>query len=679
MLRVHVGGIHTGDVDRTPLIQHRHPPPLSSAELLGPGGPFVNAVPGFQPRASQQEMAARIETALAERGVFVGESGTGTGKTFAYLVPALTSGRKVLLSAGTKNVQDQIFERDLPLVCDVLGLPVSAALLKGRANYVCLYRLERADLERRLPGRRNAHDLARVRAWARQTRRGDLGEVSGVPEDAELWPLVTSTTDNCLGSRCPDYHQCYVNRARREALDADVVVVNHHLFFADLVLREEGFGQLLPGADAVIFDEAHQLADIATAFFGVSVSGHQLIGLCRDTIAEDVRERSEMPELPKLAAQVEKAAADLRLALGAEPRRGAWAGVVEERPVRTALLELRDRLTTMASALELAGVRGPGLASCQRRAADLLDRLHTVTETTPPEYICWFETTTRGFALHLTALDVAASFHQYLAENKAWIFTSATLTIAGSFDHYCSQLGLAQADTGHWDSPFDYRNHTLLYIPAGLAQPGTPGYTASVVASAIPVLRASGGRAFMLFTSHRALREAAELLAGKLGHPLLVQGTAPRTELLARFRAAGDAVLLGTGSFWEGVDVRGEALSCVIIDKLPFASPDDPILRARCEALEQVGRNPFLEYQLPAAVIALKQGVGRLIRDEHDHGVLVLCDPRLLQKGYGKVFVESLPPMPLTRDLADVERFFRAAADSVEANKKGGSRRPLKY
>jgi ATP-dependent DNA helicase DinG len=346
-------------------------------------------------------MAARIETALAERGVFVGESGTGTGKTYAYLVPALASGSKVLLSTGTKNLQDQIFERDLPLVRDVLGLPVSAALLKGRANYLCLYRLERADLERRLPGRRNALHLTRVRTWARQTRRGDLAEVSGVPEDAELWPMVTSTADNCLGSRCPDYHQCYVNRARREALDADVVVVNHHLFFADLVLREEGFGQLLPGVvpgvDAVIFDEAHQLSDIATAFFGVSLSGHQLIGLCRDSIAEDVRERSEMPELPTLAAQVEKAAA-----------------------VHAALVELRDRLAAMANALELAGVRGPGLASCQRRAADLLDRLHTVTEATPPEYICWFETTARGFSLHLTALDVAASFHEYLAENKAW-------------------------------------------------------------------------------------------------------------------------------------------------------------------------------------------------------------------------------------------------------------------
>ncbi len=672
MLRVHVGGIYTADVDLTPLVKQRHPPALASAELLGPAGPFVNAVPGFQPRASQQEMAARIEAALAERGVFVGESGTGTGKTFAYLVPALSSGRRVLLSTGTKNLQDQIFERDLPLVRDVLGIPVSAALLKGRANYLCLYRFERADLERRLPGRHSALDLARARAWARETRHGDLAEVSGVSEDAELWPLVTSTADNCLGSRCPDYHRCYVNRARREALDADVVVVNHHLFFADLVLREEGFGQLLPGVDAVIFDEAHQLADIATAFFGVSLSGHQLTGLCRDTITEDARERSEMPELPTLASQVEKAAADLRLALGAELRRGAWAGVAEERPVHAALTELRDRLTAMASALEFASVRGPGLASCQRRAADLLGRLYTFSDATPPDYICWFETTMRGFALHLTALDIASSFNQYLADDKAWVFTSATLTIAGSFDHYCGQLGLTQADTGRWDSPFDYRNHTLLYIPNGLPQPGTADYTASVVTSALPVLRASGGRAFMLFTSHRALRTAAELLRGTLEYPLLVQGTAPRTELLERFRAAGDAVLLGTSSFWEGVDVRGEALSCVIIDKLPFATPDDPILRARCEALEQAGRNPFLEYQLPNAVIALKQGVGRLIRDEHDHGVLVLCDPRLLQKGYGKVFVESLPPMPLTRDLTDVERFFGTAADRVRANKKGG-------
>ncbi len=613
-------------------------------------------------------MAARVEAALVHHGIFVGESGTGTGKTFAYLVPALLSGKKLLISSGTKHLQEQIFERDLPLVRELLEIPVSAALLKGRANYLCLHRLQRCDGERDIDERY----LQRVRVWARHTRSGDLSEVSDVPEDAAVWPLVTSTAESCLGSNCAHYHECFVNRARREALAADVVVINHHLFFADLVLREEGFGQLLPGVEAVIFDEAHQLPEIASGFFGMSIGSHQLIGLGRDCIAEDVRERSELPQLQGQAAELEKATADLRLAMGVEPRRGPWAALAEAKPVNAAVVELRQRLSALAATLEFAAVRGPGLGNCSRRAAELLDRLLTLTETTPPEYLCWFETTTRGFALHLTTLDIATSFRQHLDSDKAWIFTSATLTISKRFDHYCSQLGLQHADTAQWDSPFDYRARTLLYIPAGLPNPAAPDYTLQVVQAAVPVLRASRGRAFFLFTSHRALRQAAEAIAGALDYPLLVQGSAPRTELLERFRAAGDAVLLGTGSFWEGVDVRGEALSCVIIDKLPFASPDDPILRARCQALEQAGRNPFLEYQLPAAVIALKQGVGRLIRDECDRGVLVLCDPRLLAKGYGKAFLESLPPIPVTRDLGDVERFFSGSADATGTNKKGG-------
>jgi ATP-dependent DNA helicase DinG len=649
------------------LVRAKDSLPLTSAEILGPAGPLAARLAGFQPRSGQQAMAARVEAALAHRGIFVGESGTGTGKTFAYLVPALLSGKKLLISSGTKHLQEQIYERDLPLIRELLEIPVSAALLKGRANYLCLYRLQRSDWERDI----DARYLQRIYAWARHTRRGDLSEVSDVPEDAAIWSLVTSTAENCLGSNCAHYHECFVNRARREALDADVVVINHHLFFADLVLREEGFGQLLPGVEAVIFDEAHQLPEIASGFFGVSIGSHQLIGLSRDCVAEDLREHSEVPQLRGQAAELEKATAGLRLAMGAKPQRGAWTALVEAGQVSSAVVELRQKLSALAATLELAAVRGPGLGSCSRRAAELLDRFHTLTETTPPEYLCWFETTARGFTLHLTALDIAASFRQHLEGDKAWIFTSATLTISKRFDHYCAQLGLEHADTAQWDSPFDYQARALLYVPVGLPNPAVPDYTLKVVQAALPVLRASRGRAFLLFTSHRALRQAAEVLAGTLDYPLLVQGSAPRTELLERFRAAGDAVLLGTGSFWEGVDVRGEALSCVIIDKLPFASPDDPILRARCQALEQAGRNPFLDYQLPAAVIALKQGVGRLIRDERDRGVLVLCDPRLLTKGYGKAFLESLPPIPLTRELGDVERFFSGSVAPC-ANKKGG-------
>ncbi|MCZ6731317.1 MAG: ATP-dependent DNA helicase [Gammaproteobacteria bacterium] len=634
-------------------------PPETSADVLGEDGPFVRLLPGFSPRAGQQDMAMRIEDALAHNSVFVGESGTGTGKTFAYLVPALKSGKRILISSGTKNLQDQIFNRDLPLVRDALGTPIAATLLKGRANYVCLYRLACARESGSMDGDGDASDILRVARWADATRYGDIAEVTDVSEDSGIWPMVTSTADNCLGSACSYYDDCFVNRARREVLDAEIVVINHHLFFADLALREEGFGQLLPGMDAVIFDEAHQLPEIASTFFGVILSSHQLLNLCRDTIAEDLREQSGIPDLQERAHRVEKATADFRLAFGRASRREAWHVVVGEDAIQRTLADLKALLSELAVALEVAAGKGQGLANCGRRAVDLLERLYTISESPPPEYVAWFETSGRGVSLHLTALDVATPFRQHVEDgDRAWIFTSATLTVGQRFDHYQAQMGLEVADTYRWESPYDYAGQALMYIPTGMPNPANPDYTKKVIEAALPVLTASRGRTFMLFTSYRALHIATDLLASKISYPLFVQGNAPRSVLLERFRAAGNAVLLGTSSFWEGVDVRGDALSCVIIDKLPFASPDDPVLRARGEAMEQVGRNPFLEYQLPNAVIALNQGAGRLIRDENDRGVLMLCDPRLLSKGYGKSFLASLPPMPLTQDLAEVESFF---------------------
>lgn len=604
-------------------------------------------------------MAACIERALADYSVFIAESGTGTGKTFAYLVPALLSGKKILISTGTRHLQDQLYHRDLPIVRDAIAVPVTTALLKGRSNYLCRHRLERAGTEGRLDSRRDQSNLTVIREWSGHTQRGDIAEMSRIPEDSGLWPLVTSTTDNCLGSSCADYDECFVNRARREALAADVVVVNHHLFFADLALREEGFGQLLPGVEAVIFDEAHQLPEVASNFLGLSLSGHQLASLCRDAIAEDFKEHSGVAGLPPATQSLEKALADFRLAFGVEPRRDAWGKLENAKAVHAALAELKSRLTDFSAVLDIAAAKGQGLANCARRASELLDRLMMISESPPSEYVAWFETTARTFTLYLTPLDIAASFRQHTGNGKkAWIFTSATLAIKKSFAHFQARLGLEQAETGLWDSPFDYAQQTLLYIPPGLPAPSAPDYTDRVLEAALPVLRASRGRAFILFTSHRALKAATARLRDKLEYPLLVQGDAPRSELLRRFRDMGNAVLLGTSSFWEGVDVRGEALSCVIIDKLPFASPDDPVLQARAAAMEQAGRSPFADYQLPEAVITLKQGVGRLIRDESDHGVLMLCDPRLLSKGYGKTFLASLPPMPLTRTLQDVEEFF---------------------
>jgi ATP-dependent DNA helicase DinG len=444
------------------------------------------------------------------------------------------------------------------------------------------------------------------------------------------------------------------------------LVVNHHLFFADLALREEGFGQLLPGVEAVIFDEAHQLPEIASNFFGLSLSSHQLVSLCRDTVTEELKENSAVAGLQTAAAKLEKSVADLRLAFGVEPQRAAWGAISGRKGFAAALGDTRQRLTELTNLLDQAAARGTGLAACFRRASTYLDRLLLLSDNPPPDTIPWFETGARNFFLRLTPMDVATPFRASMADHpRAWVFTSATLAVDGNFDHFRAQLGLEEADTGIWESPFDYAQQALLYLPQALPEPSAPDYTERVLEAALPVVVASRGRAFLLFTSHRALKFAADWLPGRMEYPLLVQGTAPRAELLERFRQLGNAVLLGTGSFWEGVDVRGEALSCVIIDKLPFASPDDPVLQARAAAMQESGRNPFMDYQLPNAVIALKQGAGRLIRDVQDRGVLMLCDPRLRSKGYGKIFLASLPPLPRTRDLATVQQFFAASADQL--------------
>ncbi len=633
---------------------------MNAAELLGPEGPLARQVSGFAPRPQQQAMAAAVEAILEEGGTLIVEAGTGTGKTFAYLAPALRSGARVLISTGTRHLQDQLYQQDLPVVRRALKVPVQVALLKGRGNYLCLYRLHATEQEGRLPTREQVAELRRVRRWARRTRRGDIAELSDVPESSSLWPRVTSTVDNCLGQDCPHFDDCFFVKARREALAADVLVINHHLFCADLALKETGFAELLPGAEAVILDEAHQLPEIATHFFGWSLSGRQLSELARDTIMEQARDAGDFPELRQRAEALEPAALALRQALGATERRALWREIADRPTVREAVGQATEALERLREALKEAAQRGKGLENCARRAEDLGRRLAAVTgEENPPDSARWFETHGRGFTLSLTPLDIAPSFRARMAAQAgAWIFTSATLAVGTSFEHFATRLGLEDYAALRLDSPFDFARHTLLYHPPGLPDPGSPGYTTALLDATLPVLEASRGRAFLLFTSYRALREAEERLSGRLDYPLLVQGAAPKAVLLREFRALGNAVLLGTASFWEGVDVRGEALSCVIIDRLPFAAPGDPVLQARIESLRQRGEDPFLCYQLPQAVITLKQGVGRLIRDVTDRGVLMLCDPRLLNKFYGRVFLDSLPPMPRTRKLERVQAFF---------------------
>jgi len=625
--------------------------------LLADNGPLAQALTNFLPRAGQQRMAEAIGQVLESRGRLVVEAGTGIGKTYAYLAPALHWGGKVLISTATRTLQEQIFHRDLPTVQRALGQPVSAALLKGRSNYLCLYRLELISaLAHTTPA--DHRFRKQVEDWSAVTRSGDIAELKNIPANASLWPQVTSTTDNCLGGECPKLNDCFVLRARRQAQDARVVVVNHHLLFADLALRQEGFGELLPGADAVILDEAHQIPEIASQFFGIALTGRQIFDLCRDVIAEHDRELRDMPELTDAAWAVESQLRQTRDAFGADEQRKSWMDWSNRLGMADSMATFQSTLSHLLTRLNLAAERTTGLANCARRAEELVARLQQFLQSDDDEAVRWAETSRQSFTLHITPLTVAPSMSAFLDRRCAWIFTSATLAVDGQFNHFTHQLGLEEAATLQLESPFDYQRSALIYLPKGLPSPADADYTRKVVEAALPVIEASGGGAFMLFTSHRALQEAATLLANKLSHPLLVQGQRPPAELLARFRDEGHAVLLGTGSFWEGVDVPGPALRLVIIDRLPFASPSDPVLSAKLNAMAKAGEQPFMMYQVPQAVLNLKQGVGRLIRSVHDRGVLMICDPRLQRSSYGKVFLASLPPAPVTRDLASVVSFY---------------------
>jgi len=634
--------------------------------LFAEGGALDRAVRGFRVRPFQLEMAQSVAAAIQDHALLVVEAGTGTGKTFAYLAPALLSGGKVIISTGTKNLQDQLFDRDIPTVRAAIGAPVTVALLKGRSNYLCHFYLDRTLADGRLPSRDDARHLPELQRFARVSRTGDKADCPEVPEDAAVWSYVTSTRDNCLGAECRHFDRCFVMQARKQAMEADVVVVNHHLFFADLVLRDEGVGELLPACNTVIFDEAHQLPETATLFFGESTSTSQLIELARDVRTEAAVAARDAVQLPESAQTLEKAARDLRLALREEGGRLPVRAVARRREFVAALDGVSGALERMAAVLEEQGARSDGLGRCSARAQFVAQRMARWRDATPADdQVRWLEIF--GHALHLNAtpLSVARIFGEQLrAQKRAWIFTSATLSVGGDFSHYTEALGLAEARTSNWDSPFDYPRQALLYVPAAMPEPNTPAYTPAVVDVAVPLIAASGGRAFMLFTSLRAMREAHGLLREAfekkgLSYPLLLQGEGSRPELLERFRSLGNAVLLGSQSFWEGVDVRGEALSLVLIDKLPFAAPDDPVLAARIDRINQAGGNAFMEYQLPRAVITLKQGAGRLIRDEADRGVLAICDPRLYGKSYGRRILHSLPPMRRTRDAQETVDFLR--------------------
>ena len=628
-------------------------------------GALAQAVDSFRVRQGQIEMARAVADAIEHNSVLIAEAGTGTGKTFAYLVPALLSGGKTIISTGTKTLQDQLFDRDIQVVREALKVPVTVALLKGRANYVCHHYLDRAQHEGRFPSREDARYLPLIANFARNSATGDKSDLSAIPENASIWSYVTSTRENCLGSECAHYSKCFVMEARKQALAADVVVVNHHLFFADVVLRDEGVSELLPASNTIIFDEAHQLPETASLFFGQTVSTAQLIELARDTRIEAVASAKDYAALPDAAQALDKAARDLRLAFQEDSGRFPFQALERNRQFEPALKTACARLDALAANLESQAERSEGLEKCWQRALLLSEQLQRWRDHDDPEYVRWVELFSHALHLNATPLSIAEIFQGQINDRaRSWIFTSATLSVGGDFSHYRSQMGLDKAHAQSWDSPFDFTRNALVYVPKGMPEPNTPGYTPAVVAAALPAIEASGGRAFLLFTSLRAMREGHALLKDafmrrKLEFPLLLQGEGSRTELLERFRRLGNAVLIGSQSFWEGVDVRGEALSLVVIDKLPFAPPDDPLLAARIDRINRAGRNAFVEFQLPQAVITLKQGAGRLIRDETDRGVLMICDPRLFRKGYGKRILASLPSMKGTREVADVVAFFK--------------------
>ena len=646
------------------------------AALFSASGALAHALPGWRARAQQLAMAESVTKAIQSNSVLLAEAGTGTGKTLAYLIPALLSGGKVVISTGTKALQDQLFHRDLPAARRALKSPVSIALLKGRANYVCHHHLEQNLANGRFPNRDDAAWLAKIARFAQTSTSGDRAEAVGIPEDATAWHYAVSSRDNCLGSDCNYYKECFVMAARKAALDAEVLVVNHHLFFADLWLKDEGVAELLPACNTVILDEAHQLAETAAQFFGETVSTAQLLELSGDTKRIAAVKAGDFPALRRAAEELGKLTRDARLAFPQSPLKATSLDLARFEKWPDSLKALTQALDELTTLLETQAERDADLKNCFERAQTLqqsLIRWQGEDDADNPR-VRWLETTMGSLLMHATPLSIGAMFGPKLTERaQAWIMTSATLSMGGDFSHLKTRLGIDAAETLCVDSPFDYPRQAVLYVPTGLPAPNTPEFTEGVVTAALPVLEASRGRAFLLFTSLRALEKARGLLTEAFrqrgwDYPLLVQGDAPKNELLARFQRAGNAVLLGSQSFWEGVDVPGEALSVVVIDKLPFQPPDDPVVAARIAHLERGGGKPFMDYQLPHAAINLKQGAGRLIRSETDRGVLMLCDTRIVDKPYGKLLLNALPAMTRTRKIEVVQRFFEAeAALTIEA------------
>ncbi|MFT0533878.1 ATP-dependent DNA helicase [Castellaniella hirudinis] len=644
------------------------------SEIFAADGPLARWLPGYVPRPAQQALAQAIQAAIESSQVLVAEAGTGTGKTWAYLAPAFLLGEKVLVSTGTRTLQDQLFKRDIPRLREALAVSVDVALLKGRGNYVCHYHLDRLEHdERGLKSREESAQLRKIRQFTQLSRTGDKADLPGVPETADIWNRVTSTRENCLGQDCPFVRDCFLLKARRHAQEADVVVINHALFMADLALHEEGIPDLLPETRLVVFDEAHQLPDTATRFLGQSLSLHQVLDCARQAEAAGLAHAREAARWSERSQALEAAARDLRLVsadVGRMPgARATFQQIPNSEQFDPAVARLGQSLDALADALGTQEERHPDLAAAARMARTLRARLaqwaqpaRGLPEPADQAAVRWIEHSPHSVRLHRAPLSVAQVFSGFKRPEQAWVLASATLSVRGDFSHFQHQLGLHAAQTASWPSPFDYPAQGLLYVPHGLPWPSDPGFTDAFAQALVPLVDACAGGVLILCTTLRAVdRVADRLLRGLLSsdRPVMRQGEASRGALLERFRAGGNAVLVGSTSFWEGVDVPGDALTLVAIDKLPFAPPDDPVLEARLNACRAEGGNPFMAYQLPQAALLLKQGAGRLIRSESDWGVLVVGDGRLVDKPYGRVLWQGLPPFARTRDARVAADFLR--------------------
>lgn len=623
-------------------------------------GRLSKNIQGFRPRLAQLEMAQAVGKAINSASSVVIEAGTGTGKTFAYLVPALLAKKKTIVSTGSKNLQDQLFNRDLPTIQKALGYSGKVALLKGRANYLCLERLDQVIAMGVLGDKSVLADLSKVRQWQAGTKSGDLSECISIAEDSPILPQLVSTTESCLGSDCPNYKECYVVQARRRAMEADLVVVNHHLFCADMAVKETGFGELIPEAELVIFDEAHQLPDIASQYFGSSLTSRQLFDICKDANIVYRTELKDLKQLGTAADHLQKVVQDFRLLLGDGSVRGNLRELFNDKKVVDGVNKLAENIDFLSEVTKKSLGRSETLDKIFERLAEVKILLKKLTDTTAMGYCYWYDANGRSFGLHITPLAVSDKFSEQLKAQKAgWVFTSATLEVGGKFDHFCQQLGIENAEQQVLQSPFDYATQSLLCVPRFLPDTNKSHTLTALGKMLQPVIESNHGRCFLLCTSYFMMRGLADFLREHSSLNVLLQGETSKARLLEKFVKEDNSVLVATQSFWEGIDVRGEALSLVIIDKLPFSSPDEPLLKARMEDCKLQGGDPFNDIQIPEAVITLKQGVGRLIRDVTDKGVVIICDSRLVMRHYGATFLKSLPPSSRTRDLDKVKDFLQ--------------------